>query len=112
MPTRPPRSPDLDALLQSLLREGEGAGPDSVDPQTALASDPLLRDVIERALVPYERIFSEKGLDLARRTLTLLFTTSPAAVAALAKLRDEGASRAVAAGTPSAQPASKRRSKR
>jgi hypothetical protein len=108
MPTRPPH---LDALLQTLLREEDDAPPPAVDLEAAL-SDPLLRGVIERALQPYERIFSEKGMERARRTLVQVFTSDPAAVSALAKLREQGASGATTAAQPGARPANSRRQRR
>jgi hypothetical protein len=67
----------------------------------------VLRDVVERALQPYERIFTEKGMERARRTLVQVFTTDPAAVAALAKLRDQGASGATTVGQVASKPPAK-----
>ena len=100
MPTQPPK---LDALLQAILREEDEAPAPSVDVQAALA-DPLLCGVIERALQPYERIFTEKGMERARRTLVQVFTTHPAGIATLAKAREQAASGATTAGHAAPKP--------
>jgi hypothetical protein len=104
----PSSRPELDTLLRSLSHEGDDADPPTID-LPAVLSDPLLHGVIERALEPYARIFSERGLDHARRTLALIFTTDPTAVAALARLRGQSASGAVRTGRPAAAPADRRR---
>jgi hypothetical protein len=101
MPTRPPH---VDALLPSILREEEEASVSAVDVQAAL-SDPVLRGIVERSLKPYERLFTEKGMERARRTLVQVFTTHPTYIAALAKTREQAASGATTAGQAAAPPA-------
>jgi len=107
----PPRTHDIDAFLQSILKKVDEAPAPAVDVEAALA-DPVLRGVIERTLRPYERILTEKAMEHARRTLVLVFTTDPASVAALAKAREQAASGAVAMGQQPSVGAPRRRQRR
>jgi hypothetical protein len=91
---------DLDALLQSILRdEKEQRAPSDEEVQAALA-DPTLAGLVERALARYEGIFTEKARARVRRTLAVVFTTDPRAMVLLSRLRErerKDASTAVAA---------------
>jgi len=97
----------LDALLQSILQQEEEDRPTADAKVEAALADPSLRLVIERVVQRYERTFTPKGMERARRTLAVFFTTDPRAASLLATMREKGKSGAVQTGAP----ANRRRTK-
>jgi hypothetical protein len=95
---------DLEAKLKAILKREEQDRPAADARVEAALADPVLRGLVDRATARYARIFSDKGMDLARRTLAVYFTTDPGAMALLEKARAEAASGAVPA--PGAAPKS------
>jgi hypothetical protein len=82
----------LDAVLQSILRQEAEDRPAADARVEAAMADPVLRGIIDRATQRYAGLFSEKGMERARRTLAVYFTTDPRGVAALAKMKKQVAS--------------------
>jgi hypothetical protein len=94
---------DLDLIVRTVLREEEEDRAANDAKIAAALADPVLRGVIDRVAPRYAHVFTEKGMERARRVLALVFTTDPRAAALLAKLREQAMSGAIHTGATAEQ---------